>query len=210
MTTISQLMRESSMSDHKTAENASFIKDLMAGELSAADYTRYLNQMVYVYQAMEKKLPDAAPLPFAPELKRFDSMVADLQKLGVENWSETPMLPATAEYVARIEAIGGIEDVRLLAHHYTRYLGDLSGGQMIAKRVKKQFGFERAGIAFYDFTELGDLGEFKQAYRGVLDVLGESLDEAERERMVAEVRAAYRFNSDVFVDMKKANEARKA
>lgn len=39
---------------------------------------------------------------------------------------------------------------------------------------------------------------------------GESLDEAERERMVAEVRAAYRFNSDVFVDMKKANEARKA
>ena len=44
----------------------------------------------------------------------------------------------------------------------------------------------------------------------MLDVLGESLDEAERERMVAEVRAAYRFNSDVFVDMKKANEARKA
>jgi heme oxygenase len=82
MTTISQLMRESSMSDHKSAENASFIKDLMAGELSAADYTRYLNQMIFVYQAMEAKLPDAAPLPFAPELKRLDSMVSDLATMG--------------------------------------------------------------------------------------------------------------------------------
>ena len=81
---------------------------------------------------------------------------------------------------------------------------------MIAKRVKKQFGFEHAGISFYDFTELGDLTEFKQAYRGVLDALGESLDEAERERMVDEVRAAYRFNTEVFVDMKQAHEARTA
>ena len=72
-------------------------------------------------------------------------------------------MPATAAYADRIREIaaeGWLPGI--IAHHYTRYLGDLSGGQMIAKRVKKQFGFERAGIAFYDFTELGDLGEFKK------------------------------------------------
>ena len=199
MTTISQLMRESSMSDHKSAENASFIKDLMAGELSAADYTRYLNQMVFVYQAMEKKLPDAAPLPFAPELKRFDSMAADLAKLGVENWSETPMLPATAEYVARIEALGGIEDVRLLAHHYTRYLGDLSGGQAIAALIRRYYGLTDRQTSFYMFDEIENLVRFKEDYRSALD--GLTLTNAEVETLTYEVKLAFRLNQALFEDL---------
>ncbi len=199
MTTISQLMRESSMSDHKSAENASFIKDLMAGELSAADYTRYLNQMVFVYQAMEKKLPDTGVVPFAPQLKRFDSMVSDLSKLGVENWSETQMLPATAEYVARIESLGGIEDVRMLAHHYTRYLGDLSGGQAIGALVRRHYGLTEEQTSFYHFAEIEAVVPFKESYRAAVDDLVMTDDELLL--LVAEVRTAFKLNQRLFVEL---------
>jgi heme oxygenase len=199
MTTISQLMRESSLSDHKSAENAGFIKQLMGGELSAADYTRYLNQMIFVYQAMEAKLPDVGAVPFAPELKRFDSMVSDLKSLGVEHWHETEMLPATREYVARVSSIGGIEDVRLLAHHYTRYLGDLSGGQAIGVLVRRHYGLTEEQTRFYLFAKIKAVVPFKENYRAAVDNL--EITDEELLVLVAEVRAAFKLNQQLFIEL---------
>jgi heme oxygenase len=192
-------MRESSMSDHKSAENAGFIKSLMAGELSAADFTRYLGQMIYVYQAMEAKLPDKAALPFAPELKRFDSMVEDLKNLGVEDFTTTPMLPTTKEYEERINSIGGIEDVRLLAHHYTRYLGDLSGGQAIGALVRRHYGLTEEQTSFYHFAQIEAVVPFKENYRSAVDNL--ELTDDELLLLVAEVRAAFKLNQQLFVEL---------
>ncbi|WP_250544226.1 biliverdin-producing heme oxygenase [Canibacter zhuwentaonis] len=59
----------------------------------------------------------------------------------------------------------------IVAHHYTRYLGDLSGGQMIAKRIRSQHGLESDSVAFYEFAELGDLNEFKQQLYVRRDIL---------------------------------------
>ena len=84
--------------------------------------------------------------------------------------------------------------------------GDLSGGQMIAKRVAKQHGLDRDGIAFYDFEALGSLVDFKNEYRASLDALGAGLDEQEQSRMLDEVRAAYAFNTAVFIDLGKARD----
>ena len=213
----SYAIRTATWGDHSDSEGSSVMEDIMRMRATREEYVDLVVQHYFMYEALEEASKALAADPrFAAlhpaAIVREQTLVEDLEFLVGENWrDEISPVPATAAYADRIREIaaeGWLPGI--IAHHYTRYLGDLSGGQMIAKRVKKQFGFERAGIAFYDFTELGDLGEFKQAYRGVLDVLGESLDEAERERMVAEVRAAYRFNSDVFVDMKKANEARKA
>ena len=208
----SYAIRTATWGDHSDSEGSSVMEDIMRMRATREEYVDLVVQHYFMYEALEEASKALAADPrFAAlhpaAIVREQTLVEDLEFLVGENWrDEISPVPATAAYADRIREIaaeGWLPGI--IAHHYTRYLGDLSGGQMIAKRVKKQFGFERAGIAFYDFTELGDLGEFKQAYRGVLDVLGESLDEAERERMVAEVRAAYRFNSDVFVDMKKAN-----
>ena len=213
----SYAIRTATWGDHSDSEGSSVMEEIMRMRATREQYINLVVQHFFMYEALEEASKAlAADERFAAlhpaALVRDDTLVEDLEFLVGENWrEEIKPVPATLAYADRIREIaaeGWLPGI--IAHHYTRYLGDLSGGQMIAKRVKKQFGFEHAGIAFYDFTELGDLGEFKQAYRGVLDVLGESLDEAERERMVAEVRAAYRFNSGVFVDMKKANEARKA
>ncbi len=209
----SYAIRTATWGDHSDSEGASVMEDIMRMRATREEYTDLVVQHFYMYEALEEASKALAGDPrFAalhPDaLVREQTLEEDLVFLLGENWREQiSPVPATVAYADRIREVAADGWLPgLIAHHYTRYLGDLSGGQMIAKRVKKQFGYEHAGIAFYDFTELGDLAEFKHAYRAVLDQLGESLDEAERQRMVDEVRASYRYNSQIFAEMKQSRE----
>lgn len=206
-------IRTATWGDHSDSEGSSVMEDIMRMRATREEYTELVVQHFYMYEALEEAaralVGDPRYAALHPEaVVRERALEEDLEFLVGENWRQTiKPVPATVAYAARIREVaadGWLPGV--IAHHYTRYLGDLSGGQMIAKRVKKQFGYERAGIAFYDFTELGDHAEFKQGYRAVLNELGATLDETEQQRMVDEVRAAYRFNSQVFVEMKQARE----
>lgn len=210
----SYAIRTATWGDHSDSEGSSVMEDIMRMRATREEYTELVVQHYYMYEALEEAAKTlAADARFAalhPEvLVREHTLVEDLEFLLGANWREQiSPVPATVAYADRIRQVaaeGWLPGV--IAHHYTRYLGDLSGGQMIAKRVKKQFGYEHAGVSFYDFTKLGDLAAFKQSYREVLDALGESLDEAERQRMIDEVRASYKFNTQVFVEMKQAHKA---
>lgn len=207
----SYAIRTATWGDHSDSEGSTVMEDIMRMRAGLDMYTQLVVQHYYMYEALE----EAAKLLEADErysalhpaaLVRQQAIVEDLELLLGENWREqiTPV-PATVAYADRIREVAAEGWLPgLIAHHYTRYLGDLSGGQMIAKRVKRQHKFERAGIAFYDFTELGEIADFKQTYRAALDTLGQTLDETERQRMIDEVRRAYRFNTEVFVDMERA------
>jgi heme oxygenase len=80
-----------------------------------------------------------------------------------------------------------------VAHHYTRYLGDLSGGQMIGRMLSDQFGFDTNGVLFYIFDQVADPSAFTDTYRAQLDAAPWSADE--QERVIAEVELAYSLNS---------------
>ena len=210
----SYAIRTATWGDHSDSEGSTVMEDIMRMRAGLDVYIELVEQHYFMYEALEEASRHLAADPrFAAlhpaALVREQALAEDLELLVGENWRERiSPVPATVAYADRIRELaaeGWLPGI--IAHHYTRYLGDLSGGQMIAKRVKRQHGFERAGVAFYDFTELGDIAEFKQRYRAVLDELGESLDELERQRMIDEVRAAYRFNTEVFIDMQKSNEA---
>jgi heme oxygenase len=210
----STVVRESSWSDHSDSEGATFMEDIMRGKGSLQDYIDLVAQHFCMYEALEESSDRFAADPaFAPfhsrGLVRMPAIEADLAHLIGDDWRERiEAVPATAAYAARIREIAEEGWVAgLVAHHYTRYLGDLSGGQMIAKRVAKQHGLDREGIAFYDFSELGSLVDFKNEYRVALDALGAGLDDEERARMLDEVRAAYAFNTAVFIDLGKARDA---
>ena len=210
----SYAIRTATWGDHSDSEGSTVMEDIMRMRAGLDVYIELVEQHYFMYEALEEASRQLAADPrFAAlhpaALVREQALAEDLELLVGENWRERiSPVPATVAYADRIRELaaeGWLPGI--IAHHYTRYLGDLSGGQMIAKRVKRQHGFERAGAAFYDFAELGDIAEFKQRYRAVLDELGESLDELERQRMIDEVRAAYRFNTEVFIDMQKSNEA---
>ncbi|WP_193307728.1 biliverdin-producing heme oxygenase, partial [Mycobacterium tuberculosis] len=105
-------------------------------------------------------------------------------------------LPTTQRYVDRIRQVGATWAGGFVAHHYTRYLGDLSGGIFIGRVMARRFGFETNGIGFYLFDDIADPSAFKDVYREQLDAA--PWDEAERERVIDEVLLAYRFNTELF------------
>lgn len=208
----SQVIREGSWTDHEDSEGADFMASIMRGHATLDDYIALVVQHFYMYEALESVVAEVVDDPvFAPfhsdALARMDALEADLTDLIGSHWREViEPAPATSSYATRIREVGRDGWIpAVVAHHYTRYLGDLSGGQIIAKRMVRQHGFEHgAGTKFYDFTTLGSIDEFKARYRAALDELGERLTPEERQRMLDEVRLAYRFNTDVFVDMARA------
>ncbi len=84
----------------------------------------------------------------------------------------------------------------LIAHHYTRYLGDLSGGQVV-ETLDREFGLGGAGLAFYEFPMRAK--PYKDSYRARLDAL--RLDTDEIDGVVAEVRLAFGMNQKLFDEL---------
>ena len=205
----SQALRERTWSSHSDSEGADFMSDLMTGAGSREDYVALVAQHYFIYEPLEAAAtqfasdPVAAPF-ISPALTRLPALESDLEFLLGGAWrEEISSVPATARYAQRIRDVaaegwaGGF-----IAHHYTRYLGDLSGGQAISRLMQRHFGFDRAGVEFYDFDQIGDAKQFKETYRDELNAVVWGADE--RDRVIDEVVAAYRFNTEVFRDLSTA------
>jgi heme oxygenase len=210
----SQALRERTWTGHSDSEGAGFMTDLMSGKGTRDDYIALVAQHYFIYEALEaaaecmKDDPVAAAF-ITPKLTRLPAIEADLRFLIGDDWREqiTP-LPTTARYVARINEVAASWSGGFIAHHYTRYLGDLSGGQVIRTLMQRQFGFETNGVGFYLFGEIAKPKEFKETYRAQLDAV--DWDEAERSRVIDEVLVAYRFNTELFLDLADAKAAQAA
>ncbi len=192
-------LRDATAIEHKDTETRSFITQLMGGELDIAAYVRYLAQYAYVYRALEARTPQAGDPEFLndPALPRYSAIVSDLENLGASNWeSEHPPLPATRAYVDHLEAIADSDVARYLAHHYTRYLGDLSGGQAIAKLVARHYGATEEQLAFYRFDLIDSPVRFKRTYREGIDAL--AWTDEQQAALIAEAKGAFGFNAAIF------------
>ncbi|MFI8632857.1 heme oxygenase (biliverdin-producing) [Microbacterium sp. NPDC077663] len=201
----SAAVRARSASAHSSSEGADFMSDLMRGEGSREDYVALVAQHWFIYEALESAAARMSGDPVASrflsdKLTRLPALEADLEFLIGQDWRDRiAPLPTTARYVARIAEVGATWPGGFVAHHYTRYLGDLSGGQFIARVMSRRFGFETNGIGFYLFDDIADPDAFKDVYREQLDAV--PWDAAERERVIDEVLLAYRFNTDLFADL---------
>lgn len=91
----------------------------------------------------------------------------------------------------------------LVAHAYTRYMGDLSGGQVLKKVAQRALKLPSTGegVYFYQFDGIHSAKAFKQLYRSRMNEL--ELDMATKDRLVAEAVLAFQFNMEV------RNEGRK-
>ncbi|MFE6894985.1 heme oxygenase (biliverdin-producing) [Streptomyces sp. NPDC057694] len=203
-TPFSTLIRTASHEQHTEAETSTFMSDLLGGTLGVDAYTRYTEQLWFVYQALEDGIEHLADDPVAgpflrAELARLPELARDLAHLRGPDWRErVSALPATEAYAARIAECVREWPAGYVAHHYTRYLGDLSGGQIIRDKAEKTWGFARKGdgVRFYVFEGVQNPAAFKRAYRELLD--GIAVDELERQRVVAECKRAFSLNTGVF------------
>lgn len=203
----STVIRTASHDQHTEAENSTFMSDLLGGRLGVDAYARYTEQLWFVYRALEDAAQSLADDPVAgpfvrAELLRVASLERDLDHLLGPDWQRrSAPLPATAAYAERVAEVARTWPAGYVAHHYTRYLGDLSGGQVIRGIAEKTWGFERKGdgVRFYVFEGIGNPAAFKREYRELLDAL--AVDDLEKQRVVDECRTAFALNSAVFTDL---------
>ncbi len=188
-------MRRHTRPLHARAERSGIVHDLLRGQADIAGYALFLRNLLVVYQAIEDGLAahrgDARLGAFArPELARAAAIRADLARLaGVRDAAHLPLLPAGRRYAARVAAA----DVdRLMAHAYVRYLGDLSGGQVLASLLARRVGVPAEALAFYTFADSADPPALREALRATLDAMaGRGGDGA---AVLAEAAVAFRLN----------------
>jgi heme oxygenase len=185
-------MKEGSAAEHIAAEQSAFISELLAGRVTVRGYSEYLLRLRVVYAALEDAMrarrndPMVAAV-YDPALERLPAIDADLRHWCPDGTREIDS-PAAMDYSERVRALtwGG----SLVAHHYTRYLGDLSGGRVIYKALDRKFGLRGVGLAFYEFPVRSK--PYKDSYRARLDAL--RLGAGDIDRIVDEVKLAFGLN----------------
>ncbi|KAI0917454.1 hypothetical protein AcW1_007351 [Taiwanofungus camphoratus] len=218
------LLRLGTAAAHEDIEVSQGAGWLARGELDREEYVRFLMMLWHVYDALERALEQHADHPilhptYNPTLLfRTTNLSLDISLLletSESSWRshpmhralmESPPLPLT-RYITRLESIAESPDPSaLLAHAYVRYLGDLSGGQIIRAKVAKAYGLDNGfGTSFYEFKPLGgtgiatigDMKKIKEWYReGMNAAVGN--DQVLKSVILREAIVAFGLNSGLF------------
>lgn len=197
---LSTVLRQATWGAHEEVESGPLEDALADGRLHPDVYADLLAQSLAVYQAIEDLAPQMAFDPLAapfvrPEVFRTAHVERDLAHYWGADWrSRVDLLPETDFYVERIDTVAAADPIAWIAHGYTRYLADLSGGLVIDKAITKAYSLEQDGRWLYtfDFPAGVDPKTWKNAYRQLLNVL--DLDPATAIRLVEEALVAYQCN----------------
>jgi heme oxygenase (biliverdin-producing, ferredoxin) len=196
---LSTMVRRNTWADHDVAQFSPFELSLAQGTISKEGYAELLANVYPVYIALEARLESFANDPLVgqfhiPELARASFIAKDLEYYYGPDWRDhLQTLDTTQDYIDRVNTV---DQVGFIAHHYTRYLADLSGGIMIAMALRSCPWYEEGkGLDYYDFTEIGDANGFKNAYRDALDNL--PITAEQKLDMIHEVMVAYEFNIEM-------------
>ena len=169
------LVRERTKLVHRAAERSGFIADLLHGRATQAGYALFLRNLHPAYAALETALSTLADHPLAgafadPRLHRLDALSADLRATAGAKWENLPLLPEATTYAEAITAVAS-DPGRLAGHAYARYLGDLSGGQILKPLLVRMLGLGPEALGFYEFPAYTDLAKPRLALRNALDAV---------------------------------------
>lgn len=172
-------LKELTHEAHREAETQPFVKVMFSGNISPMLYAQYLKNQHPIYEILEVCAMPHGLLNDMPGVRRAPAILDDFSEL----WPEGTPLPELCPVVQRyMDYILSIKDdpKRLMAHIYVRHMGDLAGGQMIAKRVP--------GLGkYYQFT---DPEGIKAAIRAKID-----------DSMADEAKVCFKFATELFQEM---------
>ncbi|MEL6160581.1 MAG: heme oxygenase (biliverdin-producing) [Cyanobacteria bacterium J06554_11] len=199
-------LREGTKKAHTMAENVGFVRCFLRGVVEKKSYRKLVGNFYFIYCAMEEELEKHKDHPvvskvYFPELNRKQSLEEDLAFYYGPNWrDEIALSKGGKKYVERIREISATQPELLVGHSYTRYLGDLSGGQIlktISQRAMNLNGSD--GVSFYEFPTIEDEKAFKNSYR---ESLSEApVDEAMADAIVEEANDAFGINMELFQEL---------
>ena len=206
--TLAGQLREGTKKSHTMAENTGFVACFLKGVVEKTSYRKLISDLYFVYQAMEEEIerlvqadhPVIKPIGFK-ELFRKQSLENDLNFYYGDNWKNEITISNSAQsYVNRIRLVAKETPELLVGHHYTRYIGDLSGGQILKKIAKKALNLEgNNGLNFYDFKMIDDEKKFKESYSNVLNSL--PIDQKVADQIIEEANEAFTYNMNMFKEL---------
>ncbi len=192
-------LRDRTRDLHREAERSGILRELLHGRASRGGYALLLRNLHPVYTVMETLTELHAGDPGVRriamhELQRRDALASDLRSLAGEDWEETlPLLPEAGMYVVQVVTQGRRFPGTLIAHSYVRYLGDLSGGQVLKRLLAKTPGLGPEALSFYDFGDDVDIEQRTASYLTAIEAAGQ--DVAPRlDEIVEEAAEAFRHN----------------
>ena len=202
---LAQDLKEGTKSSHSAAENTKFVTSFLRGVVDKSNYRELISNFYFVYDTLElevkkhKDHPIVGPLNM-PELYRYDALAEDCDYFYGVDWADK-IEPSDAckQYCNRIMEISDDDPELLVGHHYTRYLGDLSGGQILKNIAQKALQLDGDGLAFYNFPNIADKKQFKNDYRATLNKL--PVTQSQISAIVAEANYAFRLNMFMFDEL---------
>ncbi|MBW4561328.1 MAG: heme oxygenase (biliverdin-producing) [Mojavia pulchra JT2-VF2] len=202
-------LRSGTQQAHTAAENVGFMKCFLKGVVDKDCFAKFLGNLYFVYSELEAAIATHVNHPvigavYFPELNRQASLEKDMVFYYGKEWKAQITPSTTAQtYIAHIQELAATEPALLLGHAYTRYMGDLSGGQMlqkIAQSALKFSGYE--GTNFYNFEQIPDKKAFKDKYRQALDAL--AIDDTTADKIVAEANNAFYLNMQMVQELEES------
>ena len=197
-----------------------FVRNFIRGKIDRTVYAELVVQLYHVYRTLEHCLLQQTSTTnnknnafleqfrdFHKKLERTETLEEDLDywqgPVRTEEIVEhgAGMSAAAKDYVDRLRYCMETDPLLLLAHSYTRYLGDLSGGKILARVARRALGLGKAkeGLAFYEFADIASAKKFKDEYRAALDAL--ELTDAQITKLVAEANVAFLLNMRLFEEL---------
>ena len=201
-------LREGTKKSHTMAENTGFVSCFLKGVVDKSTYRTLIADLYFVYSAMEDEIgrlakenhPVISSIDFK-ELNRRETLEKDLAFYFGKEWVKLIKASSSAKaYSDRIRHISQVSPELLVAHHYTRYIGDLSGGQILSNIAQKAMNISGTdGLRFYGFELIDNPKQFKLKYSQTLDSL--PINQEMANLIVDEANLAFKYNMDMFKEL---------
>jgi len=172
-------LKELTMENHKNAERQQFVKVMFSGKMDPKLYARYLYNQFPCYEILELFADRHQLLEDVQEIKRRNAILSDFVDLWGQD-APPKVCDSTQRYLLHLKEISD-DPNKIMAHVYVRHMGDLSGGQMLKKRVP---GPGR----YYQFE--GDIPALKDKIRAKLD-----------DSMADEAKICFDYATELFQEM---------
>ena len=198
--TLALELKEGTKVSHSAAENTKFVSSFLKGVVSRDNYKQLTANFYYVYRAMEEEIEKLDDFPLHDKLlNRTNKLEQDLRYYYGVMWRDKiEPSQATKNYVKRIQVIAQQTPYLLVAHHYTRYMGDLSGGQILSNITQKSLNLTTEGLKFYEF-DIPNMKEYKDKYRQSLNDL--NMSEVQTSMLIDEANYAFKLNMLLFDEL---------
>jgi heme oxygenase len=190
---------------HSVAENTAFVTGFFKGISTRDAFGQLVADLYFVYKAQEDafdavEAPEVRALDY-PELRRVAALEEDMAYYFGPDWrGKVKPTAATREYTERIQEIAAEAPHLLLAHMYTRYLGDLFGGQMMGGMARNSLKLDDGkGTKFYEFDDIANTKQFIEDWYTRLNAL--DLDDAQKTAIIDEANLVFGLNIKLFQEL---------